>query len=166
MGSPRAWFTVAAGLYVAVWAWSWTRLPERVPVHFGAGGEPDDWSSRGAALLTTGLLGLGTALLFVGCVRLVRRTRGEWLNVPNPRYWKHPENLARLRELAAGDLWLFGAWTVLLLAGVDWLIVRAATAEDPGLGWWPLALVAGYLAGVVGRTVWMYRRRYAVPEDG
>jgi uncharacterized membrane protein len=165
MRSARGVFLAGVALYALVWAWSWTRLPERVPTHFGIGGEPDDWSSRGTALWTTGLIGLGTALVFVGTVALVRRTRPDVVNVPHPDYWKRPDNLPRMRALVAEDLWLFGAWTLLLLTGIDWLIVRAATAEDPGLGPWPMVLVGGYLAGVAARIAWMYRRRYAVPRE-
>ncbi|MGY1914726.1 DUF1648 domain-containing protein [Blastococcus sp. SYSU DS0973] len=166
MGRPRTWFAASAVLYAAVWAWSWTRLPERVPTHFAAGGEPDDWSSRAAALWFSGLLGLGMVLLFAGLVQLVRRAPAAMVDVPHPEYWKRPENLGRLREIAVADLWLLGAWTLLLLTAVDWLVVRAATAEDPALGPWPLLLVGGYLVVVLGRVVWMVTRRYAVPENG
>ncbi|WP_347059289.1 DUF1648 domain-containing protein [Blastococcus sp. HT6-30] len=166
MGRPRTWFAACAVLYAAVWAWSWTRLPERVPTHFGGGGQPDDWSSRAAALWFSGLLGLGMVLLFAGLVQLVRRAPAAMVDAPRPEYWKRPENLGRLRKIAVADLWLLGAWTLLLLTAVDWLVVRAATAEDPALGPWPLLLVGGYLVGVLGRVVWMVTRRYPVPENG
>ncbi|MGY2064605.1 DUF1648 domain-containing protein [Blastococcus sp. SYSU DS0619] len=166
MGGPRTWFAASTVLYAAVWAWSWSRLPERVPIHFGAGGEPDDWTSRTAALWFTALLGLGMVAVFAGSVWLVRRAGPGLINVPNPQYWKRPENLGRLRGLIVADLWLFGAWTMLLLTAVDWLVVRAATAADPALGPWPLVLVGGYLVVVLGRVMWSYTRRYAVPPSG
>lgn len=166
MGSARTWFAASVALYAVVWAWSWSRLPERVPTHFDAGGEPDDWSSRAAALGISGLLGFGTALLFLAIVWAVPRVGVQFVNVPNPQYWKRPENLARMRVLAVEDLWWLGAWTMLLLAAVVWLVVRAATAEDPALGLWPLVLVVGYLVAVLGRVAWTYTRRYAVPPPG
>ncbi|MGY2002034.1 DUF1648 domain-containing protein [Blastococcus sp. SYSU DS1024] len=161
----RSWFATAAALYAAVWVWSWTRLPERVPVHFGAAGDPDAWADRPTALVATALLGLGVVAVFAGAVRLVRRTRPELIDVPNGEYWKRPENVGRLRGLIAADLWSLGAWTLLLLCAIDWLIVRAATADDPSLGPWPLVLVGGYLLGVAARLVWMFTRRYAVPPE-
>lgn len=36
--------TALAALTVAFSIWVWPRLPERIPVHFGADGQPDRWS--------------------------------------------------------------------------------------------------------------------------
>ncbi|MGY1718029.1 DUF1648 domain-containing protein [Blastococcus sp. SYSU DS0552] len=161
----RSWFAAATALYAAVWVWAWTRLPARVPVHFGPGGEPDTWAGRPAALVGAAVLGLAMAAVFAGCARFVRRCRPELVNVPNPGYWKRAENLDRLRGMITTDLWLIGAWTFLLLTGVQWLVVRAATADDPGLGPWPLVLVGGYLVGLAAHLGWMFTRRYAVPPE-
>lgn len=32
-------------------AWLWSRLPGRIPMHFGPGGRPDAWGGRGTILL-------------------------------------------------------------------------------------------------------------------
>jgi hypothetical protein len=106
------------------------------------------------------------AALFLGLVALVRRASPELINVPHPGYWKRPEHLARLRELMAEDMWLLGAWTLLLVAGVQLLIVRAAGLPEPRLDGWAVVVVGGYLVAVLGRVVWMGTRRYAVPPSG
>lgn len=158
-------FAAAAAACAAAWLWSWYRLPERVPVHFDGGGSPDAWSSRAGALWTAALLGLGTALVFAGTVWLTRRISVGLINTPHPRYWKRPENVPRLRELMVEDLWLIGAWTMLLLAAVQLLIVREAGQAEPRLDGWAVAVVVGYVVVVLGQIVWMYTRRYAVPDE-
>lgn len=36
--------TVVAAAIVAYAVWAWPRLPERIPAHFGADGQPDRWT--------------------------------------------------------------------------------------------------------------------------
>lgn len=166
MGTARGWFAAAAAAFAATWLWSLTRLPERVPLHFGGGGDPDRWGTRAEALWTTGLVGLGTAALFAGLVALVRRVPAHAINVPHPEHWKRPEHLPRLRELMADDMRLLGAWTLLLVAAVQVLVVRAAGLPEPRLDGWSWAVLGLYLAAVLGRVGWMLTGRYAVPRSG
>lgn len=167
MRSPRVLFLAAFLADVAAWGWSWARLPARVPTHFGVGGEVDDWSSRSTALWVEAGLGLGTVALFAGLVWLVGRTPPTWVNVPHPQYWKQPEHLPTLRRLVQDDLWLLGAWTLLLIAVLQVLVVSAAGMARPDIDPGAAIATAVYVAGVLGRVVWMYARRYAVPpRDG
>jgi uncharacterized membrane protein len=166
VGSAHRWFLAAAGTFAAAWGWSLARLPDRVPVHFGGGGEPDRWAGRAEALWTFGLLSLAMALLFAGLVALIARAPAELVNVPNPGYWKRTEHLPQLRRLVADDLWLIGAWTLLLLAAVQVLVVRAARLPDPRLDGWAVAVLGLYLLAVLGRVGWMLTRRYAIPDPG
>ncbi|MCA0144665.1 DUF1648 domain-containing protein [Blastococcus sp. LR1] len=163
MGRARMGFVGAGVLFAAVWLWSLGRLPERVPTHFGGSGEADAWSSRAVALGTFGVIGLGTAALFAGLVWFVGRVPAEHVNVPHPEYWKQPEHLDRLRRLLAEDMWWLGASTLLLLAAVQLLLVRAAALEEPRLGPWAVVALGTYLLVLGGRLAWMFTRRYAVP---
>lgn len=166
MGSAQRWFAGAGVLFAAAWVWALVRLPERVAIHFGGSGEADAWSSRTAALVTFAGLGLGTAVLFGGLVRFLGRIPAEHIDVPHPEHWKRPEHLPRLRQLLAEDMWWFGTSTLLLLAAVQVLVVRAAAMDEPRLGPWGPAAVGLYLLAVVARIVWMVTRRYAVPRPG
>ena len=67
--------------------------------------------------------------------------------------------------LFMGLVW-FGAWTLLLLAVVRVLVVRAAGMEEPRLGPEGFGAIGMYLLVVVARTAWALTRRYAVPTDG
>ncbi|MGY1722991.1 DUF1648 domain-containing protein [Blastococcus sp. SYSU DS0533] len=166
MGSGRWWFLGGAVSSAAAWGWSLVRLPDRVPVHFGGAGDPDRWVGRAEALWTSGLLAVGMALLFAGLVRLVHRAPAHLFNVPPPEHWKRPEHLPHLRALVADDLWWIGAWTLLLIAAVQVLVVRAAQLADPRLDGWAFAVLGLYLLAVLGRVGWMLTRRYAVPAPG
>jgi len=46
-------------------AYIWNSLPERVPTHFGEGGNADDWSSKTSLLLIPGAIGIGNYLLML-----------------------------------------------------------------------------------------------------
>jgi sterol desaturase/sphingolipid hydroxylase (fatty acid hydroxylase superfamily) len=160
----RGWFAGAALVFTAAWLWSLGRLPERVPIHFGGSGEADTWSSRTAALWVFAGLGLGTAALFAGLVWFLGRIPAEHMDVPHPEYWKRPEHLGRLRRLVAEDVWWLGASTLLLLAVLLVLVVRAAGMDEPRLGPWGPVAIGIYLLGVLARTAWVLTRRYAVPR--
>ena len=71
---------VAALLAVSIWAYP--QLPDRIPTHFGAGGDPDAWSDRTVAawfLLPGVSVFVTLLLLFVG--ELVGR-RPQYVNMP------------------------------------------------------------------------------------
>jgi uncharacterized membrane protein len=162
--SARTLFTGVAVSYAVTWLWVEGRLPARVPTHFGAGGRVDTWSSRGAAAVSLGVLGLGVTLAFVALVALVQRVPRPFVNIPNADYWTRPEHRAQLRRLVADDLWLFGAWTLLLLVAVQLLILHAAQLAQPSVQPWAPVLLVVYLAGLAARGGWMYRGRYAIPR--
>jgi uncharacterized membrane protein len=161
--SARAWFLFTLVTYAAAWVWSYLALPQRVPIHFGASGRVDQWSSRGVALLLTALLGLGAAFLFTATVRLVRRAPLSLVNVPNAEYWKRPAQVPRLRRMLGEDLWTIGAATVSLLTSVQLLLVRAAGMAHPTVAPWGWVCLGIYLVGVGVWVRWSYIHRYAVP---
>ncbi len=43
----------------------WNHLPERVPIHFGIGGDPNGWSSKIGLMFITGGLVVGTYLIML-----------------------------------------------------------------------------------------------------
>ncbi|WP_181642232.1 DUF1648 domain-containing protein, partial [Nocardioides massiliensis] len=83
----RAWFWGTVAAYFVVWAYAAAVLPQRVPVHFGPLGEADRFASRTEALVTLGLVGLGTALIFVLTDLLLRRGDMSMLNIPHKPWW-------------------------------------------------------------------------------
>jgi hypothetical protein len=127
-----------AGLlfHLATAARAWASLPERVPVHFGASGQPDRWGSKGEFLWLP-LLSLG---LYAGLTWAGRKARH--FNYP----WEVTEANAERQygmaktltaALKAETMWLFGV--------ITWQSVRVAWGEAEGLGEWfiPVVLVVG-----------------------
>lgn len=151
----RAWFWGSVAAYFMVWAYAAAVLPERVPVHFGPLGEADRFASRTEALVTLGLVGLGTALTFVLVDFLLRRGDMSMLNIPHKQWWTAAEQRRdRARVLMRDDMHVFGAATMLLLVVVAASTVVAAQADEPRLGWGFFVALFAYL---VFTGVWLVR---------
>ncbi len=86
---------------------SWSSLPESVPSHFGAGGEPDAWGAKWTFLVLP-LIGVA---LYVGLTILTRYPhRYNYLWPITPENAKGQYRLARayLTLLKAEVVWFFG----------------------------------------------------------
>jgi hypothetical protein len=161
-----------AGLYglavlgkVLTLVWSAVRLPARVASHFGASGAADGWSSRTDYLVLNILI---TVLVVVGIPAIgmaATRGSGMGLNIPHKEYWLLPENRPELSRRLRSDLAFFAAVTAMLLAWIDVLVVRANDAAAPGMGGSSWVALGAYLVVVLGWTVWMMTKRYAVPAS-
>lgn len=100
-------------------------LPERVAVHFGAGGIPDGWAAKETNFLL--MLGIHT-LLFCSLYftpSLVSKVPVKWISLPNRDYWMLPENRSRAVQTLSRFMWQMGTalFLFLLLAGL--LAIRA-----------------------------------------
>lgn len=165
--SARSWFWSSVLVYLVVLAWAALVLPDGpVPLHFGAEGAADRFGSRTEALVSLGLVGLGTAVLMRGITRLLEsgRISFQHMNVPHKPYWSRPENQQRAREMMAEDMDLVAAMTMGFLAVVALIVVDAALGDGVLAAWFWVALV-GYLLLVTAWVVRMYRGRYRPPEE-
>jgi uncharacterized membrane protein len=157
----RSFFLASFVVFVAALVLAAFLLPERVPMHFGVGGDVDRWASRGAALLTMGLIGGGLAALFGGPAAGIDRVPMRLLNVPHKPWWSAtPEREAVLRSRMRTDLHLIGGATLLLLAAVELLTVRAARLDEPHLDGWVWVLLGVYLAAIAALTAYAVLVRY------
>lgn len=135
---------VAVVASLAIVASFWSSLPERVPSHFGAGGDPDAYGSKGN-VLTPALLSVALYLLFT----LVQR-------IP-PRFYNYPvqinaDNALAQYSLARACVVAVKAAISVMLACGTWLTVQAALGHRQGLGSW---FLPGVLL-VVGLPVLWY----------
>lgn len=127
----RTLFLGSSVLALAVTVASWWMLPAgRIPVHFGAGGEPDAWGERSD--LVPALSGVTLLLaLFLGWIASRMPTMSlQFVNMPRKEFWTRPENEARARARAQQDLHLVGAWTMWLMTLVPLLVVRSVRAAE------------------------------------
>ena len=159
----RVAFVVAALLYAAVVAVSALVLPERVPVHFGPGGEADSYETRTWAITVDVVLGTALTALFAGLAAWMRRVPLDFVNVPHPEHWKTPEHEPELRRRLRDDLYGVGAATLLLLAALTAVITRVAVEGGDRLPWGALGLVLAYLVGMAVWTVRALTVRYRPP---
>lgn len=169
MELSRSWM---AGLYgvavlckVLTMVWSAVRLPEHLASHFGASGAADGWSSRSDYLALNIII---TILVVVGLPAIglaATRGSGMGLSIPNKDYWLRPENRLELRRRLGSDLLFFAAITALLLAWIDVLVVRANESPVQLMGASSWVAMGAYLVVVLGWTVWVATKRYAVPAQ-
>lgn len=165
IGSPMLMWT-AYGLVltarIVTIAWATVNLPDRVASHFDASGAANGWTTRSGYLAFD--IGI-TALMMIGIpmLRGLANGSGTGVNIPNRDYWFRPENRATLKRLLTGDLVFIACATGLLLTWLTISVVLANQQAVPALGSWSLLVVGAFVVVLVGRTVWMKVRRYAVP---
>lgn len=145
---------------VGVWvfvATTWRELPERIPIHFDAAGNPDGWASRDSPIW---FLMPGTAMLVCGLsVALglfMHRIPLKYINFP------HKERLAdfpEAQDAVRASLSRMFLWMGLIEAALFWLITwqmaevskGTSTRLDPA----PIFVVVGGL--IVVPIVWSVR---------
>ena len=104
---------------------SWAELPERIPIHFGFTGQPDNWGKKAWIWLYPVMcVGLYALLTHVS-------TRPETFNYPVPIT---PENKAKQYELALLLMSTLKAEMVWLLAYIELKTIRIAHEKENGLG--------------------------------
>ena len=165
------WILILVVATVVAWlpvlAWQVMVLPERVPTHFGSGGEPDGWSSKAGALAFSSLLPL-TVFVLIPLTSLLVLRAPEFINGPNKEWWTATApRLRRFERLVREDLWLIVVVTLALLVAMQVGIVIAVDAPGQRM---PEEFLFGGLAvfgvGLVAVLVRMYAgSRYAEQPD-
>jgi hypothetical protein len=95
---------VAVGAIAASLVVRYPSMPELVPTHFGAGGEPDAWGSKASVLWLAGIMVVMTALV------ALLSARPRWCNYPTPVTEENAQRLYREGERTL--VWLLVALTV------------------------------------------------------
>lgn len=162
--TARTAFLATLLLYAGVVIWGWSTFPDRVPVHWGDGGDADRLVSRDRAVVELVVIGGALALLLGGAAALVARLPLSLVNVPHKEHWSRPENRPELNRRLGTDLYVIATATLLLLTVIAVQVGMVADDPDPRLG--PLFWVAFvlYLVMVVGIAVNSALRRYR-PQD-
>ncbi len=139
-------------------------LPDRVAIHFGPGGMPDNWAPSYVNSLL--FLGMDT-LLFLSLYfspRLVFIFPASWVNLPNRQFWLDPENRDRAVRKISALMCQFGVAIFLFLFGTQILTIQANLSAPARLNesllFTFLVLFLGYL------TVWcvVFFRSFRLPD--
>jgi len=139
--------------------------PERVAIHFGPGGTPDNWaSSHNNALIMTGVHTLVFVSLFFS-TKLTRIFPRKYINIPNKDYWIRDENWNKAESILTKEMYLFGTVIFVFMFFVGLLALQANLStpvkfrED--LFWWPFGLF------MVFTVYWTIRlmTRFRIPKE-
>ena len=104
----------------------WSELPDSMASHFGAGGRPDAFMSRGGFFVAMGLIGGGSVAAVFAAPLLLRITPTRLLNLPNREYWlANDERRDVALDRLAGVLGWMGAATTALLVISTELTIQA-----------------------------------------
>jgi len=112
----------------------WRRLPERMPIHFGIDGKPDNWGSKETSLLVPLLsLPLFGLLIWVSFFAPIDPT-------PNP------EKARAFLKLVVG---IMNAEIMLMFFWIEWRMFNTALNKAEGVGVWFLPVMLAVLFGTI-----------------
>jgi hypothetical protein len=90
LGRRRIFHLISGGLlaYIILTGFgAWNRLPQRIPIHFGADGLPNRWTNDRSELLIFFLIPFFLTLMLYGFGALIPffRRNPQWVNIPNKK---------------------------------------------------------------------------------
>jgi uncharacterized membrane protein len=136
----------------------YAELPAEVPTHFGAGGQPDAWSSRAGfcwlfLILYLSLIGiLGFVVFAIGILP------AGLINIPNREYWLADERrAATLRYVRLSLIWI-GLTTTWFFMGIFELSARVAIEQMDSISPQFYVLLTAHMLFVLVYCVLIYRR--------
>ncbi|HEY5482205.1 MAG TPA: DUF1648 domain-containing protein [Propionibacteriaceae bacterium] len=161
----RAWtlYGIVVVVRVATLVWVVLQLPDRVATHFGPSGAADGWGTRAGYVAFDVILSAALILGLPMLVTLILAESGVGLNIPHKEFWLREENRPLLRRRLTGDMLFIGGATGLLLSWIDIEVVRANTLATPAMGASSWIAILLFVVVVVGYTLWMATKRYAIP---
>lgn len=125
------------------------RLPDTVASHFGAGGQPDGWSSKTELFVVYGVVIVVTIGPLLLLPSLLRRIPDDLFNLPKKDYWLAPERREEtIRMISTYLLWM-GVGTLMFLAHVMGVTMATNLEPEPQLGdtfWWSFGLYMAFVA--------------------
>lgn len=147
---------------VALNAWYWPNLPNRIATHFNIRGRPDGWMDKTNATLLMLALQLGLPWLLVGVGEVIRYLPASLINIPRREYWLHTDR----REASLAYIRTWTGWVA--IAVLLFMMSIGHLTYMANLRGAPLNLVAFgtllglYLIGIVLLVAAMVRR-FTVP---
>jgi XapX domain-containing protein len=140
-------------VFLRVWVWAGTQLPDQVASHFNGSGEPNGWMSRSSNQTFMLIFGLGFPLFVVVLCYVTRFLPASLINLPNKDHWLAPERRNETCDYLVGfSLW-FACLALCFVTGLMYLIVKANHPAPPHLSMASiLGLVGCFLAGT---AIWV-----------
>lgn len=124
---------VSAVLLIGMAFVYYQQLPEKIASHFNGRGKADGWMSRESFSLTMVAIGLGIPAFVIAMMYAIRFLPANFLNVPNPNYWRDPQNYPKACDfLFTSSLW-FGCAFMIWQIFFSLMIVAANQISPPHL---------------------------------
>ena len=112
------------------WMRIYPRLPQRIAVHFGYDGTPNQWAPKDGLLWTALIVLAILTVTSMGVPRLVTAISGDRMNLPHRAYWLAPERRQQtMGFIEAQSIW-FGCAVLLLLYTAFQLAMDANLSPD------------------------------------
>lgn len=137
---------------------TWTTAPDKVPSHFNAAGQPDDWSSKNETLWLLVPLGIGLPVL-MSIRALIELLPPAAINAPHRDAWIDSGNGPYLYDCLIEFLRIVAGLLALLFAVIILNILRVAGGAESSFVTM-LAPTALFLVGT-GLAIWNLYRRLA-----
>jgi len=142
--------SIAAGAFIGLTSGS---LPPMVASHFDGAGHANGFMPRSLYVALLVLIVFAVPLLLSVVPLIASGNAGERLNIPNKKYWLHPDRRGATLDYIARHARWFGYAVTIFLCYVHWLVVRANTLQPPQLS--SPALIAGLVAFFVALLAWL-----------
>lgn len=134
--------------------WWLPSLPENMPTHFDANGEPDAWASAKNFVLMFATIQAITVVLMLAFTWLIAKLPASMINVPNRQYWLGPRHRKQTLSWTTGTMLLVTSSCVWLFVGIFHLSTqvglgnRGTTAPEI---WW---LIGTFFVSCVGIAIY------------
>jgi hypothetical protein len=100
-------------------------LPTQVAIHFGMGGQPDSWTSRGVFVLIFLAFQVPLFFLLLYVPALILKCPAKIVSLPNRDYWLAEENKQRTGAMLSRMMSEYGAALFASLLGMGLLTIYA-----------------------------------------
>jgi uncharacterized membrane protein len=140
--------------------WWYGKLPDVVPSHFDAEGNPDGEITKSAYYLLIGLVHAITAFGFPLLILGMKRMPVSLINIPNKDYWLAPERRDQTLQVSNAMLLLVGIFTMVLIACLFQLSAKVAIGTRDNINPEFFGCLVAYLIlvfGVVGLMCFRFR---------
>lgn len=148
------------------WLLTYSKLPQRIAVHFGYDGKPNGWAPKDGLLWTTLIVLVIVTLTTLGIPRLITAVSGDRMNLPHRAYWLASERRQEtMGFLEAQSTW-FGCAVLLLLYTAFQLAMNANLSPDAHFDsrtMWTALVVFFFV--VVAWMIHFLQHFYRVPEN-
>jgi uncharacterized membrane protein len=144
-------------------AFYYTRLPERVASHFGAGGMPNDWMPKtGNLLLSSGIFLLMTGIMYFTPI-FTARLPVRFINLPNKDFWLADERKEHTLADISSRMYIFGIAMNLFFIFLNHMVFLANMTNPVRLNDSAALLALGIFMFVLAGWFFSFIRRFHKP---